>query len=842
MTPPDPLRVVTSRGEVVFPAGTPVVIGRDAGVSVLLSHDKVSRRHLTIAYEAESGWVATDASSNGTFRDGTRVGRFVVKGPVTLMLGNPATGERVDLAVGAAPSPQLSPPGPQLSPPGPLVSPPGIFVPGGGLVPGGAATPGGPVEPILPAGARPMNPSLGMFSMVYQPERRTRIGRASDNDIVVADLLASRHHAELTSDGRGGWLIEDLGSFNGTYVNGQRIPRKVQVGDGAVISIAHHMFVLSQGRLEEYVDDGRVNLTALGITVTAGNQRLLDEISFNLERCSLLAILGPTGAGKSTVMRVLTGTQPPAAGTVLYNGRNLYQAYDELRYRIGYVPQDDILHSQLAVRKALSYAAQLRFPPDVSAADRDQRVDEVMAELGLTARANLSVSKLSGGQRKRTSVALELLTRPSLLSLDEPTSGLDPGYERQVMTLLRDLSQAGRTVITVTHNTESLDLCDRLLFLAPGGQVAYFGPPNEAREFFGTEHYPEVFTHLEDAPAGQAKHVYAMSPKARRYLEEPLRRQLETAPPPMAPVASTNPARVPSASRQLVTLTRRYTNIIASDVRNTLLLLVQAPVLGLLMLLALGKNGLLTSQQLQDRGLTPSSVGGSTVLLALILGASYLGAGNAVREVVKERAILARERAAGLSAGAYLISKALVLGVLTIVQSIILVLLGTARQGGLDHGALFGSGRFELIVVASVTGLAAMALGLMISSLVTNPDKALTILPVILLAQFLLSGALFNVADSPVLAPLSYVTSAKWGFAAASSTADLQSLPSPVGCAGKDGQPSNPAKQNTPACESDRDHTAGTWFGDMLAVALLTFIPMFLAFLWIRRIGRPKLA
>jgi len=251
------------------------------------------------------------------------------------------------------------------------------------------------------------------------------------------------------------------------------------------------------------------------------------------------------------------------------------------------------------------------------------------------------------------------------------------------MKLLKNLSEAGRTVITVTHNTESLDLCDRLLFLAPGGQVAYFGPPSEAREHFGTEHYPEVFTQLEEAPSGQAKTTFAGSGKFRKYLDEPLRRQLEQAPPPPTPAqtTSTNAARVPSASRQLVTLTSRYTNIIASDVKNTLLLFIQAPILGLLMLLALGQNGLRTSREIATEHLTPSSVGGATVLLAIVLGATYLGAGNAVREIVKERAILARERAAGLSSGAYLISKALVLGVLTIVQSIVLVDAGHGPAG-----------------------------------------------------------------------------------------------------------------------------------------------------------------
>ena len=300
---------------------------------------------------------------------------------------------------------------------------------------------------------------------------------------------------------------------------------------------------------------------------------------------------------------------------------------------------------------------------------------------------------------------------------------------------------------------------------------------------------------------------------------------------------------MPSASRQLATLTRRYTNIITSDARNTLLLLIQAPILGLLMLLALGSNGLLTAAQLHATGFSPSPVGGGTVLLALVLGATYLGAGNAVREIVKERAILARERAAGLSAGAYLISKVIVLGVLTVVQSIILVLLGTARQGAIEEGAVLGSGKLELIVVASAAGIAAMALGLMISALVTNPDKALTILPVVLLAQFLLSGALFNVAGNPVLRPVSYVTSARWGFAASASTVDLRAMPSPVGCpADNDARSERSSSTSGPNCDAIRAHAAGTWLGDMIGVLVLTLLSLLTAWVWVRRVGRPRLA
>lgn len=207
--------------------------------------------------------------------------------------------------------------------------------------------------------------------------------------------------------------------------------------------------------------------------------------------------MGPSGAGKSTLLNALTGQRPADRGAVLYDGRDLYRDYAELRQRIGLVPQDDILHAQLTVRRALAYAAELRFPQDTAKAERQARVDEVIRELGLEQRAGLPIHSLSGGQRKRVSVALELLTKPSLLFLDEPTSGLDPGMDRSVMHMLRGLADDGRTVIVVTHSVLSLDVCDRLLVLAPGGKVAYFGPPEDALAYFGYEQWPEAFEAFE---------------------------------------------------------------------------------------------------------------------------------------------------------------------------------------------------------------------------------------------------------------------------------------------------------------------------------------------------------
>ena len=209
---------------------------------------------------------------------------------------------------------------------------------------------------------------------------------------------------------------------------------------------------------------------------------------------SLLAVVGPSGSGKSTLLKALTGYRPADQGTVLYDGRDLYRDFAELRQRIGLVPQDDILHKQLTVRSALTYAAELRFP----AGHREGRAPGPDRRGAPRAQASSSAAKkpihsLSGGQRKRVSVALELLTKPSLIFLDEPTSGLDPGMDREVMQLLRGLADDGRTVLVVTHSVLSLDVCDQLLVLAPGGTIAYFGPPEEALAFFGYEHWPEVF-------------------------------------------------------------------------------------------------------------------------------------------------------------------------------------------------------------------------------------------------------------------------------------------------------------------------------------------------------------
>ncbi len=590
-----------------------------------------------------------------------------------------------------------------------------------------------------------------------------RIGRAPDNDLVLEDLQVSRRHAELVHEPGGDWEIVDLGSHNGTFVNGSRISR-ARLADGDLVSFAGRLLRYEGGALQEHVDEAEAAFEAAGLVVRADSGAvLLDEVTFSLERCSFLAVVGTSGAGKSTLLNALAGFRPATEGSVLCGGRDLYASYDEMRQRIGYVPQDDILHPQLTVRRALRYAAELRFPPDVSTADREARVEEVMAELGLSARADLVIAKLSGGQRKRTSIAVELLTKPELLFLDEPTSGLDPGYEKALMGLLRQLADGGRTVIVVTHSLQSLSLCDRALVLAPGGRTAFFGPPAEALAHFGRTDFADVFSDLEAGRDLDWKTGFLRSAAYARYVgrRKDLQRRAETrapAPPPGH-----------RWLRQFSTLSRRYVAVIASDRANLALLALQAPILAVVILLANGPGGF-------DPDTSVAIKVAQSVGLFSAVSACYLGAGNAIREIVKELPVYLRERAVGLSISAYIASKVAVLSVITVVQASVLVLIGTARQGNPPDAAVLGSWRLEMCAGITLCGLASMGLALMISAMVRNGDKAVTLLPLILVPQLVLTSPQLSIYDKPALGQIADLASAQWGYAIFASTVDTNQL------------------------------------------------------------------
>ncbi len=808
-------------------------VGRDPGSDIVVAVEGVSRSHAVLRCEGGQ-WILEDTgSANGTFDGGRRVQRAVVAPGSELRLGHPDEGvpvsfreeapvttrtERDTPAYPPQPSTAPSQPPSQTGPapaygqeaqPATQFGAPGQVYPPSQQqgYPGQAAAASMPQPPTQgqpypqqqqyapppqaqPQGyqqAYPPGPGPAAEPIGYQrtqgtappPRMKTmsgrgpskvrnlaggasilRIGRAPENDMVITDLRVSRQHAELRSSG-GVYEIIDNESRSGTYVNGQRVER-AQIGPQDIIGIGPSTFHLVGDVLTEYVDTGAVSLSAHDLTVTVDKGKvLLDHVTFPLSEKCLVAVIGPSGSGKSTLLRALTGLRPADQGTVSYDGRDLYRDYSELRSRIGLVPQDDILHTSLNVRRALIYAAELRFPDDTRQHERKARVDEVLQELGLDHRRDNKISSLSGGQRKRVSVALELLTKPSLLFLDEPTSGLDPGLDKSVMQMLRGLADDGRTVAVVTHSVANLDICDRLLVMAPGGRIAFFGPPREALPFLGFEDWADVFQAFDD-PSRDWGSYYRQSPLHKKYVEDELVQPMAQS----GPVDFQQPAKAQSWPEQLSTLIRRYIRSIAADPMFLGITVILPIIMGLL------ARVVPTGDLLAHPGGNGSA---ANLLLILCIGGCLTGSANAVRELVKERPIYQRERAVGLSRSAYLASKLLVLGLVTIGQGIVLTLVAMLGVKTHDVG-VFTTPLVELVLAIALLSFTAMTMGLFISALVKTSEMTMPLLVLSTLVQVVFCGALVHLDGKPVLEQLSWLVPARWALAAMAGTLNVGQL------------------------------------------------------------------
>jgi ABC-type multidrug transport system ATPase subunit len=710
----------TETGSTVMVPDHAYHVGRDPLSDIVLDDARVSWHHAVLRPDGDHWILEDEHSTNGTYADGRRIQERDVGPGTVIRFGSPSDGPCAVLTGRPPPAPER---------------------------PSAVTNPGVTGTFRQPTSVRPL------------PTRTVRIGRAADNDLVIDDLVVSRRHAELHTLADGSYEITDLGSHNGTYLNGLPVTT-APIGPGDIVGIGHSAFCLVGDELQEYVDTGEISLDVQGLTVAVdhGRKVLLDHVSFPVGQKCLLAVVGPSGAGKSTLLNALTGQRPADLGTVVYDGRDLYHDYAELRQRIGLVPQDDILHAQLTVRSALTYAAELRFPQDTAKPERRERVEEVIRELGLEQRAEQHVHSLSGGQRKRVSVALELLTKPSLLFLDEPTSGLDPGMDRSVMHMLRGLADDGRTVIVVTHSVLSLDVCDRLLVLAPGGRTAYYGPPDDALAFFGFEQWPEAFEAFERDRDRDWAGEYAESPFHRQYV---VNSSAQPVLPREGPVIMLPPARPRSRGAQLGTLVRRYTAALSAD-RTFLAIMIALPfVMGAM------ARALAGSQLTRDTAMN--------ALLILCVGGVLTGAANAVRELVKERVIYQRERAVGLSRSAYLMSKVVVLGTVTVVQAVVLTLVALL---GVDLGAPGGEGVLmpplvEITVAVALLAFTAMMLGLLVSALVRKEEVTMPLLVLLAIVQVVFCGALLSLDGVPGLQQLAWLVPSRWAFGAMAGTLDL---------------------------------------------------------------------
>jgi ABC transport system ATP-binding/permease protein len=611
------------------------------------------------------------------------------------------------------------------------------------------------------------------------------LGRSETATIHLDSPTVSRQHASIDLDSSGRYMLTNYSS-NGVFVDRQKVTTKAPLKSGSLIQIGPYSFVLQQDELVladngEYIRLDTDRLTKVVQLKNKSSLCLLNNISLPIEPGQFVALVGGSGAGKSTMLRSLLGIEPITGGTVYLNGDDLGANFNIYRSLIGYVPQSDIVHTNLRVREVLYYAAKLRLPKD---ADLNEVIDRTLEQVELTSRQNTLVKSLSGGQLKRVSIAVELLADPKLFFLDEPTSGLDPGLDKKMMQLLRKLADEGRTVVLVTHATSNITMCDRVAFLGLGGNLCYYGPPAEATKFFGVTSgdFADIYIQLETIDDVMDRvELFQKSEYHQKYVTDRLslpvagRVKLATVPPQ---------ASKASFFQQTKLLIQRYVQLIRRDNVYLALSLLTAPIGVLLVYLA-------TRDVLEDPKAVMSAVNpvlhpfaGDTnisraalaikTLFVFTCAGIWVGLAASLQEIVKESDIYLRERLVNLRLFAYVGSKMLTLGGLAILQSILIAVtvLICFRQPITQE--LF-PWMLGLPITTFLTILASLALGLMVSASVKNSAQSNSALPLILLPQIVFSGVLFTV-DSGLIKIISWFTIGRWSVGAYGALIDLNNL------------------------------------------------------------------
>ena len=551
----------------------------------------------------------------------------------------------------------------------------------------------------------------------------TTIGSGGFSDIILPPAGVSKHHATIHCS-RNKISIHDEYSVNGIYINGTKIPpsKEIPLNNLDIILIGNSKMVLYNGKLIYQIYQRGVRLDAIDIVkrvrIKFKTREISSHVNMSINPSEFVAFVGSSGAGKSTFMKCISGVDKPTSGVVLLNGENLHENYDSLKYNIGYVPQDDIVFSNLTLHDMLVYAAKLRMPDNTTKKERNDRIKEVLEIVSLSDFENSYIRQLSGGQRKRASIAVELIADPSLFFLDEPTSGLDPGTERSIMKTLQSMSHMGKTIILVTHNTLNLHLCDKVAFFGEGGRLCFYGTPQEALNFFQVDDFVDIYTLLNE-------NIDEWYEKFQSTYQTISLNEIET--------KQSNKIinKKKSFFKQLVNLIKRYIKLISNDFQQLLLLFAQAPIIAVLLSLVATEE--LYSNYKDTKGIM-FSIGCASIWLGLL---------NSVQEICKEKVILQKEHMADLKLSAYLLSKFIVQCILAFIQSTLMTVVFQHIAGQSENNILIDS-FWDIQLISFLSILSAATLGLFISSIVKNSNLALSIIPLILVPQLLLSGILFE--------------------------------------------------------------------------------------------------
>jgi ABC-type multidrug transport system ATPase subunit/pSer/pThr/pTyr-binding forkhead associated (FHA) protein len=593
--------------------------------------------------------------------------------------------------------------------------------------------------------------------LAVKGQKLLTIGRSPENDIVLDHPAVSRKHAQIVQKGAGDiYILEDLGSSNGTYVNGIKVVQPVTLKKGDIIHIGAVKLTYSPEMIQSVDESSQLRLDVFHINQRVSKTiNLLQDISLSILPNEFVAIVGGSGAGKSTLMKALNAFNPATDGTVLINGDNLYKNLEAHKFQFGYVPQEDIIHKELTVYEALDYSARLRLPADTTPEDRHKRVTEVLATLDLTERKDLPIRKLSGGQLKRVSIGVELLTKPGLFCLDEATSGLDPGIESQMMKLLRKLCDQGNTILLVTHATKNVMLCDQVIFMARGGYLAYYGPPDQALKFFGVDDFDGIYEKLESisTPKEWAQ-KYRESDQYKKYVQSRLPEHgVEEASGPRKAVTPGHKTKHISSIVQFLILSRRNMNILVRD-RISLLLMLLLPLIIASLDFFLWEPGMFN----------PSGGAATKVFITLFMSAMVgfmVGALSLMREFVKEVDIYRRERMVTLKIGPYVLSKIWMAVIIALYQAGIFILFMKIAGNWPSTPQLL-----TVYITMVLAIFAGMLMGLLVSALSPNQNIAPLLITMVLVPQLIFGGVIplnyFGKAGQAV----SQIMSTKWAFQA----------------------------------------------------------------------------
>lgn len=742
-------------------------IGRDPSCDLVIeaSSVMVSRRHAKILTSEDKFLLVDNNSFNGTYLNGKRI---VAVAELThddaIQLG--FNGPLLEFCLSSAVQQNFRQDTPQFA----KVSSSSVE---------SAASPktivfhGGLISQEVKSKSQMAEPTL-LMTLRLDEKNELRIGRDAANHIMLDSLQISKFHARLVWDGVK-ILLEDLDSTNGVFVNGRRVSKHVVTAEDIIQIGAFIIKVDAARNVKVYDTRARTRIDVIQLTKDVkndrdgGSLRLLDNISLSIMPNEFVGLLGPSGAGKSTFMDALNGMRPASRGHVLINNLDLYQNLSVLKQSIGYVPQEDIIHRELTVYRTLYYVAKLRLPSDVSDSEIEQIINEVLDVTGLAERRDVLISQLSGGQRKRVSIAVELITKPSIIFLDEPTSGLDPATEEKIMLLFRQIAESGRTVILTTHAMENVKLFDKIVLLMRG-KLVFYGKPQEALDFVGAKNFKELYDKLEepaqlisragskslmmDKVADGWKERFLQTPQYRKNVQEPLSRigKLQ-----LTRIKQNRNLGIFGAVRQWFYLSIRYFEVLLSDKLNLAILFLQAPIIALMTFLVVDNN------QTRD-----------FIYFVLSLVSIWFGTSVAAREIIREKPIYKRERMFNLGLFPYVMSKIFVLSFIVGLQCFLLFLplklldiLGLMKMPGVFLG-------LPQLWLMFLTALVGIALGLFISALVKTSEMATSLVPLILIPQILFSGLVG--VPSGLNKVIGLLMPAAWSFDAIKSFSGLDTL------------------------------------------------------------------